>query len=307
MKLSVVIPVFQVEDYLDECLENLVKENEQEMEIILVDDASPDRCGRMCDNWSLRDKRIKVIHHKQNKGLSDARNTGIEAASGDYLAFIDSDDFVEPSTFQQLLAYLATNHEIDILEFPVVQKYGNKDKEHVLEFPERIYRNPLAYWFETQAYSHTYACNKIYKTNLFEQVRYPSGKKFEDVYTLPKLLRLHPVVGTTHIGRYYYRWNPEGITATADGNALNDLLSAHLNIIENLLQEYRELPTDTMGYYYHHVLNIQLDVYEQLGTSPKLPMLSYNQTLKLKLLHLLGINTLCKINRLYHRIRPSRW
>lgn len=306
MRLSIIIPVFQVEDFLDECLESIVKEKEQEMEILLIEDASPDNCRMMCDRWSSKDPRIHVIHHQRNMGLSEARNTGIEMAKGDYLAFVDSDDFIEPFTFQRLLSHLDENKEIDILEFPITQKYGDRKREHLLDFPDRVYPDTHTYWFETRAYLHTYACNKIFRRSLFEHVRFPGGKKFEDVYTLPQLLRRHPIVATTHQGHYYYRWNPNGITATADGSALDDLLSAHLRILNELRQSSLVLPGKGMGDYYHQILNIQLDVCEQLGIPPRLPILPYHQTLKLKLLHLLGINKLCKLNQLLHKIRLSR-
>ena len=306
MKLSIIIPVYQVEDFLDKCIESLMNEKVQETEIILIDDASPDKCGDMCDKWAAKDKMIRVIHHKRNMGLSEARNTGIKIAKGDYLAFVDSDDFLESDTFQRLLSILENNKDIDILEFPVMQKYGDKHKQHLLTFPDHVYTDIYSYWFETQAYLHTYACNKVIRRSLFNDVLFPPGKKFEDVHTYPKLLRQHPVVATTHVGCYFYRWNPKGITATADGKALDDLLSAHIEILDALSKCHVSLNQKDMGYYYHHILNIQLDVYERLGTSPRLPILHYNQTLKLKLLNLLGINILCKLNQISHKIFSPR-
>ncbi len=306
MKLSIIIPVFEVEEFLDECIESLMPGFDQDMEIILVDDASPDKCGEMCDKWATKEQRITVIHHPYNMGLSEARNTGINISKGDYIAFVDSDDFVEPYTFQKLLSILVDHKDIDILEFPVMQKYGDKSKENLLTFPDKTYDDMLSYWFETKAYLHMYAWNKVVKKSLYSKVLFPAGKKFEDAYTYPRLLRQRPVVATTHVGCYYYRWNHKGITATADGKTLNELLSAHIDNLNELRYNYSTLPQNEMGYYYHHILNIQLDVYERMGTSPRIPILPYNQTLKLKLLHLLGINKLCKLSKILHKIRPPR-
>ena len=93
--ISVIIPVYKVEEYLDECVLSVIRQTYANLEIILVDDGSPDNCPRMCDEWATKDSRIKVIH-KENGGLSDARNAGLDAAEGQYIAFIDSDDYIKP-------------------------------------------------------------------------------------------------------------------------------------------------------------------------------------------------------------------
>ena len=100
--ISVIVPVYNVAAYLDRCVKSIVNQTYADLEIILVDDGSPDQCGTMCDNWAMKDKRIKVVH-KENGGLSDARNAGIEVASGDYIGFVDSDDWIEPDMYQDLL------------------------------------------------------------------------------------------------------------------------------------------------------------------------------------------------------------
>ncbi|MBE5740949.1 MAG: glycosyltransferase [Clostridiales bacterium] len=100
-KISVIIPVYKVEKYLDKCVESVVNQTYKNLEIILVDDGSPDRCPQMCDEWAKKDERIKVVH-KQNGGLSSARNAGMEVATGEYIAFLDSDDFVDITMYQKL-------------------------------------------------------------------------------------------------------------------------------------------------------------------------------------------------------------
>ena len=106
--VSIIVPVYGVEKYLDRCVESLVKQTLTDIEIILVDDGSPDNCPRMCDDWAHRDSRIKVIH-KPNAGQGFARNSGIEIATGEYIAFVDSDDYVEPDTYATLYAEASNN------------------------------------------------------------------------------------------------------------------------------------------------------------------------------------------------------
>ena len=99
--ISVIIPVYCVEQYLDQCISSVVSQTFTNLEIILVDDGSPDRCGQICDDWALKDVRISVIH-KKNGGLSDARNSGIDASKGEYICFVDSDDYLDPHMLEQL-------------------------------------------------------------------------------------------------------------------------------------------------------------------------------------------------------------
>ena len=136
MKLSIVIPVYQVETTLERCVESVVKQSFRDIQIILVDDGSPDRCPQMCDEWAQKDPRIVVIH-KQNGGLSDARNAGIKTATADYITFLDSDDFLADGTLEPLMKTLEAHPDYDILEYPIFERIGNAHREHLLTFPSR--------------------------------------------------------------------------------------------------------------------------------------------------------------------------
>ena len=107
--ISVIVPVYKVEKYLDRCVESIVNQTYKNLEIILVDDGSPDNCGAMCDNWAEKDSRIKVIH-KENGGLSDARNAGMNTATGDLMGFVDSDDYISPDMYQLLYENMLENN-----------------------------------------------------------------------------------------------------------------------------------------------------------------------------------------------------
>ena len=290
MILSVIIPVYCVEDTLNRCVESVLRQNVSDMEVILVDDGSTDKCPKMCDDWGERDAHIRVIH-KQNGGLSDARNAGIDVAKGDLITFVDSDDYLADNTYRPLLALMS---DCDILEFSIANKLALQD---------RIYHDIGEYWLKEHVYRHTYAWNKIYRRQLFENIRFPKGKVFEDAYTLPLLLKLSKTVRTTSKGFYYYSENPNGISAKANGQQLAQLLEAHLS---------NNLPIDDE--YYMHLVNIQMDVWEQTKCPITLPLRQVKTStlcgrvkIKATTLNLLGIKSLCRINKIIHLFKkPSR-
>ncbi len=289
IKLSIIIPVYRVEDTLERCLQSVASQDYADMEIILVDDGSPDGCPQICDEWAARDGRITVVH-KSNGGLSDARNAGIEIATGDYITFVDSDDYVEEGTYKRVMQ--AMKAEYDILEYSAELHIGS-DKHTYLDLPDKVYDNPKTYWLEGEAYRHTYAWNKIYRAELFKEVRFPKDILFEDVHTLPLLLKEARKVATTSKGRYCYTANPNGITATADGNTLAMLLDAHT-----------KAPISDQTYYMH-VLNIQLDVYRMTGAPIRLNPLKItnlknlpaSSRIKAILLNVIGLKNLCRIHK----------
>ena len=307
MKLSIIIPVYRVETTLNRCVESVVAQDYDDFELILVDDGSTDNCPQMCDDWAVKDQRIKVVH-KTNGGLSDARNAGIDIARGDYLTFIDSDDYIAAHTLAPLMQKLSDRPDIDILEYPVFVFYGSP-KQHKLSFDgDTTYHDMDDYWYKGQAYQHSYAWNKIYRRGLFQEVRFPKGILFEDMHTLPRLLKEVKTVMTTGLGLYYYCMNDSGITATADGNALRMLLEPHVEIIKNSQRQDRDFQT-----YYLHVLNIQMDVYELTGDDPILPRRPLKpeyfkgvQKLKVITVNKLGIKNICKLNKTIHKLWRNR-
>ena len=155
MKLSVIIPVYQVEATLNRCVESVIGQTFTDLEVILVDDGSPDSCPQKCDEWAEKDSRIHVIH-KNNGGLSDARNAGLDVASGEFIAFVDSDDYLQNDTYQRVLPLATT---CDIVEFPVYRFFGST-KQSMLLFDNSIYTDKAEYWLKHKAYEHTYAWNK---------------------------------------------------------------------------------------------------------------------------------------------------
>ena len=297
VKLSVIIPVYRTERTLERCVKSILQQSYHDLEVILVDDGSPDNCPQLCDEWALKDSRIRVVH-KPNGGLSDARNAGIDAATGDCLTFVDADDYLAPDTYAQVMPKAAGS---DIVEFPIYWHYTGDD-ERLMRFQPADYDDMGRYWLEGEAYTHTYACNKVFRRALFGDVRFPKGRVFEDAATLPLLLEHARRVSTVDAGLYYYVANPAGITAQATGQELTMLLEHHLAVI----------PRWCDARYYLHVLNIQMDVCELTNAEPRLPAysvsplarrLSLKQRLKATILNLLGIKRICKLSKLLHLLK----
>ncbi len=290
MLLSVIIPVYNVVGTLRRCVDSVVAQDVDEMEIIIVDDGSTDGSAVICDEY--KSPRILVVH-QPNRGLSEARNAGIRLARGEFVTFVDSDDHLEPGTYPALL-HKMKDGDADIIEYSLVRDGGRGLASRVV-FPDHTYTSMVDYWLQGQAYAHTYACNKIYKRQLFNHVSFPSGKKFEDVPTLWQLLKHVRKVTTTSLGLYHYTINPLGISCQAGGAEYRDLLDAHLAILSskrlNVHPGFKE--------YYRHVLDIQLQTYIYTGdvADVKLPTMRFVGSLKLLLLNVFGMRGLCRLVR----------
>lgn len=300
MKLSIIIPVYQVEDTLDRCVESVLCQGIDEFEVILVNDGSMDKSAAICDKWQTIDKHIIVIH-QQNRGLSAARNAGISRATGELITFVDSDDYLQEGTYSVVIP-LTERH--DIVEFPVC-RFLQSSQQQIISFKDKVYTSPKKYWLEAEGYCHTYVWNKIYKRRLFDDIRFPEGKVFEDAAILPRLLQAAKDICTVSQGLYYYTLNKKGITATANGKEFRDLLDSHIQT----MQQWND------ALYYMHVLNIQMDVCELSDETPILPYMRINpltkgllikQRIKAILLDIFGINGICKINKAIHQWKQPR-
>lgn len=324
MKLSIIIPIYNTQATLERCLQSILSQPFTDYELILIDDGSPDNCPILCDEYSLKDNRIKVIH-KSNGGLSDARNAGIDIAQGDYITFIDSDDAIKENTLRLLMDDTVQHPDIDILEYPVLERIGRNTSPHLLTFTPKIYKDAATYWLEEKAFDHTYAWNKVFKRSLFKYIRFPIGKTFEDVWTIPRLIglipndnnqKLHPKIKVTNIGQYLYYWNNDGITAKATYRDFMCLYQGHSKAMEYLLQSIRGrkklLCSQQLQHFMVQTLNALLELYELSGKYELAPPI-VEQTkwlsqkvpitpLKLKILLIFGYHRLCKLNRLIHKL-----
>ena len=191
--VSIIVPIYKVEQYLDRCVSSIVHQSYSNLEILLVDDGSPDKCPAMCDRWKMEDRRIRVIH-KANGGLSDARNAGIEAARGEWILFVDSDDYILPQMVERLVV-AAHRDQSDISVCSFFYDYGDHKRAiHTVLKPAHYVLDRLEaiqIYFKPRALELTVAWNKLYRRNLFftsQRIRFPVGCLHEDEYTSYKLL-----------------------------------------------------------------------------------------------------------------------
>ena len=208
--LSVIVPVFNSADTLERCVSSILSQQVDGLELILVDDGSTDSSPALCDRLSGADDRVRVIH-RANGGLSAARNTGIDAATGTWIAFADSDDERSPDTLSANLE-LATEN-VDLVEFPVSVHYGAPNCYELDFKPLTVSGDEVfSHWIKTGGYTHCYAWNKIYRSTLFEGIRFPEGENFEDAAVCPSIIRKCRAVTYSDRGRYLYYSSGGSIT-----------------------------------------------------------------------------------------------
>lgn len=215
MKLTVVIPVFNNRDHIAECVGSVLAEPEpfMDMEVILVDDGSTDGSSNTCDIVAGRYFNVRVIH-RSNGGLSAARNSGIDAATGDFITFVDCDDRITACTFTRNMESFAQDPSLDLIEYPISVHHGSK-REYLVKFDGRkvsgngIFRD----WLVSGSNRHAYACNKIFRKDVLDGIRFPEGESFEDIAVCPEIIRRCRSILYSDTGLYLYCDNADGISA----------------------------------------------------------------------------------------------
>lgn len=222
--ISIIVPIYNVENYLRQCIQSIIDQTYKNIEIILIDDGSNDSCPEICDSYLTIDRRIVVIH-KTNGGLSDARNAGIDISRGDFIVFVDSDDYID-STFLSTLYKLSitNNSEITSCNFYTEKKKNTNKiirKFHTTEAFSLMLKDKII---------APSACAKLFKRNLFEKLRFPIGKLFEDFYVAPILFSNASLITHTSEELYYYRKNPTSIMNSRFNLKYLDIINAHEEI-----------------------------------------------------------------------------
>lgn len=241
MKVSFIIPVYKVEHYLDDCVKSIVSQSYQDIEVILVDDGSPDKCFELCDKWAKRDIRVKVIH-KPNGGLSDARNVGLDNANGDYVIFVDSDDFwVSSCALQELMDVIKECPECDFIGFNCSYYYNDTNTfvpwvkyDNSLDRP--IDKNTAMHSLVASGTIPMSACSKVISKKSLSNMglRFIKGTIAEDIPWFIDLL--DGSKGCMFVNQYVYayRQNRTGsITASGGEKSFNDVF----NIIKTELDK----------------------------------------------------------------------
>ncbi|MDR3598468.1 glycosyltransferase [Clostridium sp.] len=226
-EISVIVPVYNVEKYLEKCVDSILSQTFKDFEVILVDDGSKDRCGIICDKYESLDNRVKVIH-KTNGGLSSARNSGLEIASGEYVAFVDSDDWIDKSMYKELYNE-AKKHNADIVQCKFIKAkdenvsiYNNESNE------AEVIRNleALCNLYNEKCIETVVTWNKLYRRYLFNDIVFPNGKIHEDQFTTYKLLYKANKVVLVDKELYYYRQTPNSIMNSDFNMSRLDFLEA---------------------------------------------------------------------------------
>lgn len=237
--ISVIVPIYKVQDYLDECIESIITQTYSNIEVILVDDGSPDRCPQMCDEWAKRDSRIRVVH-KKNGGLSSARNAGIDVATGEYISFVDSDDFICKDTLQNLYERIKDDKSIGITS-GLIYRYQDGCTSI---FNNKWFRKtektiPASeFLLETMSQKTSYTVwNKLYRRDVIGNTRFREGRNNEDtlfMYDLGKNIAILNVcmVEIPHYV-YYYRYREDSICTTAKIPLAIDILGNYELMMED--------------------------------------------------------------------------
>ena len=213
--ISVIVPIYNVEQYLDACINSILSQTYQSLEIILVDDGSPDNCGAICDQYSVVDQRVKVIH-KLNGGLSDARNAGLDIANGEFIAFVDSDDTIMPEMMEKLYQRVSKDQsDMALCGGKRVNQNGEILSEFVL--PDNVLTgfDALKESYEKNGVLFTIACNKLYKKYLFQNTRFPVGKYHEDEFITYQIIDKCSRISIVREPLYIYYQRDQSITQEA--------------------------------------------------------------------------------------------
>ena len=218
-KVSVIVPAFNVEQYLAQCLDSLVSQSLESIEVVVVNDGSSDETGSIADGYQLRYPDVVSVHHKPNGGLSDARNFGIDRATGEYIGFVDSDDWVAENMYELLLG-AATDNEADVVACAAIEAIPHEGREKLIPLREL---DNFGYSLQQRPHllysAHSYACNKLFKRELFTDsgIQFPVGQWFEDSATIYNVMSCANRVVGVDVPLYYYRRGHAGtITRSVD-------------------------------------------------------------------------------------------
>ena len=209
--ISIIVPVYKVEEYLRRCIDSILSQTYKDFELILVDDGSPDNCGAICDEYAQKDSRITVIH-KENGGLSSARNAGLEIAKGDYIGFVDSDDEIAPRCYEALHYFMETDGS-DIVTYnhnsiPDTDKWIPMGENRVVVDSETVLREFSDKYYKMIGDT---VMTKLYKKKIFNNLRFKEGIIYEDTAILPYSIKESHRITVLTFSFYYYTFSEGSI------------------------------------------------------------------------------------------------
>ena len=246
LKLSIVVPIYKVEPYLPKCVESLLAQDlpKEDYEIILVDDGSPDRCGEICEEYATRFDNVKVVHRK-NGGLSAARNTGIEVAQGEYVQFVDSDDYLEPNVLKVMVEKMDSD-KLDILRF----NYQNVNERYEVFDPYKVSKSFVDYrddvcdglTFLTERLGFgCYAWQFVIRREILQGCLFKEGIYFEDTEWTPRLLLKAQRVTSTNVMVYNYLMREGSITQSVEEAKKRKVLADKLLLVDSMKSQMKRV------------------------------------------------------------------
>lgn len=324
IKISVIIPIYNVEKYLEECIESVINQTYRNLEIILVNDGSTDKSGEICDKYSQKDSRIIVIH-KENGGLSDARNAGVAISSGDYGIFLDSDDFWTQKDALNILVQrvLATNADVLNFTYHKLDEETNQISNNFV-YKENMPLNICSTIDQIEFLINNYiyiasACNKFIKINLLKNISFEYGKFSEDIEWCAKLLSEGKIFDFINLNFYCYRQRRGSISKSISMKSCNDLKDAILNCVnltKSSTQEKKEALFKYTAYQFSTFIAVQayanIFPYECINelNNVKWVLKYYGNNRKVKYMYygsrVFGLNIWCRIIRFTKSIWDSR-
>lgn len=252
--VSIIVPVFNVEEYLEKCIQSLINQTLQDIEVILVNDGSTDLSAEICDRYKKLDNRIIVIH-KENGGVSSARNEGLKVAKGNYIGFVDSDDYVELDTYEKLVhALIDSKADISIcgriVENNDTKNYQVVDQTRDLVFnSEDVIRRIL---LKQNIYVAPW--DKLYKSELFKGREFPIGKIYEDIYLIPEIISNTQKIVCIKEAKYHYMIRSQSITQSKYKKSSFDLINNTELLYKYIVSRYPNLLKEARYYYFENIL-----------------------------------------------------
>lgn len=259
--ISVVVPVYRVEEYLPQCIESVLAQTYQNLEIILVDDGSPDGSGAICDAYAARDSRIRVLH-KENGGVSSARNAGLAAVTGELIAFVDGDDFVAPDIYERMYGCMEADERLDVVYTACTRYPFQGQLLHMDFFPTGTVltgREMAEKILIDQVTSHMWL--GLYKRFCWEGIVFPEGRTYEDVAMTYRAFRNVNCVYFLKEPLYYYRVNDTSITQTVKPQKVYDIFAAYRDRYDGSREAFPALADGICAQAAHYGISLLFHLY----------------------------------------------
>ena len=256
--ISVIVPVYNVEKYLERCVKSIAAQTYKDLEILLIDDGSTDKSGKICDDFQQTDSRIKAFH-KQNGGLSDARNYGIEHSAGEFISFVDSDDYIDEKMLETLHR-LITENDADLAVCSAMDVFEGKEVTQVKEIKEFNLNKVESYKYMLRGDGIPSACNKLYKRQTVGDVRFPVGKLYEDGFFTPQILKRVEKTAVTSKPMYYYFRRADSITTKPFRKGDLDVIEAY----DKCVKQVKELCPEALPYAEFRYRNAYFNVLDKM-------------------------------------------